>query len=538
MMKKFLLLTVLAALAFTACDSPVADPRDSGYEFQIAAKYRDMVIVVPGGATREVPGEGGSGIFTEDKVLTGYGIAKYETTWELWSEVYDWALQHGYTIVNAGVEGHGEQNGTGGSAWPSAGKKTRPVTKIAWLDAVIWCNAYSELSGLEPVYYTADGAGVLRSSSGETELPFWNREKNGFRLPQETEWEYAARGGSTDDAAWDYTYSGGGTPGDVAWYAGNAKDVGEDSPAYGAHPAGTKNANRLGAFDMSGNAAEWCWDSYSESILEGGEPSGDSRRVVRGGSWRSAAAECAVKHRAFLDPLALNNTAGFRVARTLPDDGDEDPVEADETIEPLPEFTGLPGTKWLWGQSLLEFGESAVTFRGDGPAYTYTVSTMTEGQEGRGTITTLGDFIVNEDRSVLEIVDYRRGGVAIDNRGIHEEKVYNAVFMRRDPAVLTDEYLDELSVSTLIGTEWNVGGKSGGSNGDRFKNSQWLIFFTKTIAVNRSANYTNIDEYTFNKTKMRGWIYFINDFILQNWDNMYIPSYKQYGHDMWCCRVR
>jgi formylglycine-generating enzyme required for sulfatase activity len=530
-MKKFLPLIMLAALAFAACDNTVVDPRDSGYEFRTAEEYRSIVTVVPGGATRTVEGEGGAGVFAEDKILGGYGIAKYETTWELWSEVYGWALGQGYSIANEGTEGHGTDEGTGGDGWGASSRRTRPVTGITWTDAVIWCNAYSELSGLEAVYYTEAG-GALRAPPGGDGVVIAQADKTGFRLPLETEWEYAARGGSTDETkVWGYSYSGGNTLTGLAWYADNAAIAG--SPAYGAHPVGTKTANRPGLYDMSGNAAEWCWDSHSDDME-------DAKRVVRGGSWKSEASACTVKARAFLDSGESNNTLGFRVARTVPDDGGEGPPEDEEQIEPLPDFTGLAGTKWLWGQSLLEFAESTVTFRGAGPEYPYTVTggVLTEGLPGGGVIEVLGTFTINAGRDTLEIIDYRSGGIAIDNREKFESKVYNAVFTRRDPEVLTAEYLEKLSTSTLMGTEWNVGAKSGGANGDRFKNSQWIVFFTRTISVNRSANYTNIDEYTFNKNSMKGWIYFINNFILPNWDNMYIPSYKQYGHDMWCCRVR
>jgi formylglycine-generating enzyme required for sulfatase activity len=106
-----------------------------------------------------ITGTSGSQIFISGRTVTlsAFQIAQYETTYELWKEVYDWATDNTarggsvYTFANAGAEGHGT-NGTGTAA--EAERKTRPVTAINWRDAIIWCNAYSEMSGREPVYYT------------------------------------------------------------------------------------------------------------------------------------------------------------------------------------------------------------------------------------------------------------------------------------------------------------------------------------------------------------------------------------------------
>jgi hypothetical protein len=236
-------------------------------------------------------------------------------------------------------------------------------------------------------------------------------------------------------------------------------------------------------------------------------------------------------------------------------DTDIDPRESsadDETLEEeeldeqqdLPAFTVLAGTKWLWGQSLLEFTDSnTVKFRGAGPAYGYTTTGITEGAPFGGTITTLGAFTVNADRDTLEIVNYRNNYPATGTGELEgdSQHTYNAVFRRRDPAALTAEYMAELSKKTVVGTEWNVGGVGGGDNGDRFKNCQWIVFFTKDRVVNQSGDSTQtfVDMYTFNSGNRHGWIYFINDFIIRaDWDTLHIPSYKVYGHTMDCARVR
>jgi hypothetical protein len=294
---------------------------------------------------------------------------------------------------------------------------------------------------------------------------------------------------------------------------------------------------------MSGNAAEWCWDSHIEDTDD--EAVSGSRRVVRGGSWRSAADACKVTARAFKDAGYSGNDTGFRIAGTITDDGGTkgDGWEEDED-DSLPAFTGLSGTKWLWGQSLLEFGDTTVRFRGKTPDYTYTVTggALVEGEDGGGNITVLGDFIINAERDTLEIVNYRNNDPASGTGELEGDSQhrYNAVFHRRNPEALTAEYLAELAVSTVVGTEWNVGGVGGGNNGDRFKNCQWIIFFTGSRVVNQSGDSTQtfVDKYTFNAAKRKGWIYFINDFIIRaNWDTLHIPSYKVYGHTMDCARV-
>jgi hypothetical protein len=119
-------------------------------------------------------------------------------------------------------------------------------------------------------------------------------EANGYRLPSEKEWEFAARGGVKTNG---YEYSGSNDINVVAWYSSNSGSSTRD--------VATKQANELGISDMSGNLWEWCFDALDAS---------GSVRVVRGGGWDVAADRCRVAERGFSNPHQFYGFFGFRVA--------------------------------------------------------------------------------------------------------------------------------------------------------------------------------------------------------------------------------
>ncbi len=221
---------------------------------------------------------------TGNETVSSFLIGRYEVTYESWGFVKTWGATHSYSDLPDGFNGY-NPSGT-----------DNPVTIVNWYDAVKWCNARSEMEMLTPVYYTnASQDTVYRT--GEL-IPAVKADANGYRLPTEAEWEFAAGGGNSTHS---YEYSGSNTVGDVAWYNGNSGGT--------THTVGTKAPNELGIYDMSGNVAEWCWDLYLPGIY------GNIYKTLHGGSWNGSDFGCRLSDFSGDLPDTRYYYSGFRILR-------------------------------------------------------------------------------------------------------------------------------------------------------------------------------------------------------------------------------
>lgn len=183
-----------------------------------------------------------------------------------------------------------------------------PVDRISWNRAVAFCNKLSIIAGLTPCY------------SGEGRAITCNFNANGYRLPTEAEWEYAARGGKNNSP---FKYSGSDTIDEVAWYRGNAKNK--------ISEVAKKAPNALGLYDMSGNVCEWCWDLYNgnyENVKIQKDPTGFipenpegyySKRIIRGGTYLDSREYLTVWYRENTanDNMPNDGFTGFRLVRSI-----------------------------------------------------------------------------------------------------------------------------------------------------------------------------------------------------------------------------
>ena len=227
-----------------------------------------MIYVEGGSFTMGCTGEQGSECSSGESPsrytkVNSFYIGMLEVTQSQWEKVMGTSVY--------------QQKNKADSDWPMRGTgPDYPMYYVSWEEAKEFCARLSRQTG-----------------------------KN-YSLPTEAEWEYAARGGKKNEGT---KYAGGWSIGDVAWYT--------DNSGRSTHVCGTKRANALGIYDMSGNVWEWCEDWYGLYLsYDTDNPKGassGSNRVLRGGSWYSRAGGCRVSGRVSSPPDDRYDDNGFRV---------------------------------------------------------------------------------------------------------------------------------------------------------------------------------------------------------------------------------
>ena len=213
--------------------------------------------------------------------LNTFYIGKFEVTQGEWKAVMGTTIRQQRDLANPDWTLYGEGD-------------NYPMYYVSWNDIVGTSGASTVINGI--TYYANGFIYKLNQMTGIQ-----------YRLPTEAEWEFAARGRNSGG----FKYSGSNTVGNVAWYFVYSGST---------HPVGTKAANELGIYDMSGNVWEWCSDWFSGNYYSSSPqnnptgPSTGSGRVGRGGSWGNPARDARVSFRIDYAPDYRDGILGFRLA--------------------------------------------------------------------------------------------------------------------------------------------------------------------------------------------------------------------------------
>lgn len=293
-MKKFSLIAIMLLLfVYLGCDNEDNDDNRTN-------NMPENMIFVAGGSFLMGDYFNDLELFpVHEVIVSDFYISKFEVTQSEWAEYMD---EDPYNY------GLGDDY---------------PAYYTSWYEVLVFCNLKSLSENLTPCYEIngstdTDSWGDIPSITDSTwDNVICNWDANGYRLPTEAEWEYAAKGGFN----WSDSliYSGSNNIEDVAWYRSNTNGI-------SSYPVGMREPNQINTYDMSGNISEWCWDWYSndyyqycDSIGIINDPKGPNQapfpaRVSRGGYWFSSPDKCTVALRDYAGP-GNSGDNGFRIVR-------------------------------------------------------------------------------------------------------------------------------------------------------------------------------------------------------------------------------
>ncbi len=278
-MNRYLFFTLLIMIFLIACE-----------EKKLQLNFDEMILVKAGPMMST-----NSNLYRKETNLEDFYIGKYEVTQKEW-------LKH--MTFNPSFK-------IGDSL---------PVSKVTWYECIEFCNKKSIAEKLQP-FYNVYKDSIDKVNICELDTLKWlvtiNKDANGYRLPLEVEWEFAAAGGL---ATKGYKYAGSNNVDEVAWYWRNNGDTSLVGANWNAnfleqhkcrpHNVGLKKPNELGIHDMTGNVREWCEEWHASEYYPFGV-----YKSQRGGGWIGHENYMKVNDRDYYEPIGQARDQGLRLCR-------------------------------------------------------------------------------------------------------------------------------------------------------------------------------------------------------------------------------